>query len=154
MSAGRKGCYEEPVNVSSNRTILLVDDDDDFRLSFAELLRLEGRRVIEAPTGEAALVELERMRRRHEAGPDLIVLDLMMPRVSGLELLQRLRRAPRWAAVPVLVVTAVNDPMLPVRLDLPTAFKTGTDALLSAVRQQLDAPLPSATETNPVVAEV
>jgi CheY-like chemotaxis protein len=121
----------------ADSTILLVDDDDSFRASFGDVLRLDGARVIEAATGEAALAVLDRLARRGEAAPDLVVLDLMMPRVSGIEVLQRLRRS-RWGSVPVLVMTAVNDPLLPARLDLPTAFKADAPAvLLAAVRRRL-----------------
>src|SRR5215471_17590327 len=121
----------------SDSTILLVDDDDSFRASFGDVLRLDGARVIEAAGGELVLTVLDRLSKRGEAPPDLVVLDLMMPRVSGIEVLQRLRRS-RWGSVPVLVVTAVNDPMLSARLDLPTAFKTDAPAvLLAAVRRRL-----------------
>jgi len=49
-----------PETASESRTILLVDDDTDFRVSLAEALRMEGHQVIEAPTGEAALAILDR----------------------------------------------------------------------------------------------
>jgi CheY-like chemotaxis protein len=127
----------ESTRVLSSRTILLVDDDDDFRVAFADMLRLDGDRVIEAATGEAALVELDLLRRRRQPEPDLIVLDLMMPKMSGIEVLQRLHRSTRSAGVPVMIVTAVNDQMLRVRLDLPIAFKTDPEAVLGAVREQL-----------------
>jgi len=60
-----------------------------------------------------------------------------MPRMSGIEVLQRLRKSRRWESLPVLVVTALNDPMLPVRLDLPIAFKPDAQAVLDAIRVQL-----------------
>jgi len=49
-------------------------------------------------------------------------------------------RAARWASLPVLVVTGVNDSMLPVRLDVPIAFKPDAEAVLAAIRQQLATP--------------
>jgi len=57
--------------------------------------------------------------------------------MSGMEVLQRLRRSQRWASLRVLVITGVNDPMLPVRLDVPIAFKPDPEVLLGAIRQQL-----------------
>lgn len=122
---------------SSNRTVLLVDDDDDFRVAVAEALGDDAHQVIEARSGEAALSVLEHAARAREHGPDLIVLDLMMPRMGGIEFLQRLRKSPRWAQVAVLIVTAVNDPMLRVRLDVPIAFKSDTDAVLQMIRRYL-----------------
>jgi CheY-like chemotaxis protein len=118
-------------------TILLVDDDGDFRAAVAELLADEGYRVIEASSGQAALAAFDDLARSRGRGPDVLVLDLMMPGMSGIEVLQRLRKTPRWARLPVVVVTGVNDPMLPVRLDLPIAFKPDTETLLIAVRRQL-----------------
>jgi CheY-like chemotaxis protein len=118
-------------------TVLVVDDDDDFRTALAERLEAEGYQVVGAPTGEAALALFDDAAKGRAHAPDLMVLDLLMPRVSGIEVLQRLRKSRRWASVPVLIVTAVNDQMLPVRLDLPIAFKTDIQVVLDAVRQQL-----------------
>jgi len=118
-------------------TVLLADDDDDFRSVLAELLEAEGLRVLDVPSGEAALAYLEPVAKRRGRCPDLLVLDLMMPRLSGIEVLQRLRKSPRWARLPILIITAANDPMLRVRLDLPIAFKPDTDAVLEAVRRLL-----------------
>jgi DNA-binding response OmpR family regulator len=117
--------------------MLLVDDDDDFRFAFAESLRSDGWRVIVAASGKAALSILEQFAKRRQPNPDLLVLDLMMPAVNGIELLQRLRRNVRWSEVPVLIVTGINDTMLPVRLNLPVAFKTDVESLFSLVRQWL-----------------
>jgi CheY-like chemotaxis protein len=96
-----------------------------------------GDRVLDAQTGEAALSVLDDVVKRRRPLPDLLVLDLMMPRMGGIELLQRLRRSARWARLPVVVVTGVNDPMLSVRLDLPIAFKPDTGNILDAVRHRL-----------------
>jgi DNA-binding response OmpR family regulator len=115
--------------------VLVVDDDDDFRTALAETLEAEGYHVLGAATGEAALSLFDEAAKGRAQPPDLLVLDLLMPRVSGIEVLQRLRKSRRWASLPVLVVTAVNDQMLPVRLDLPIAFKTDIQAVLDAIQQ-------------------
>jgi len=118
--------------------VLLVDDDDEFRTAFVELLLSEEELdVVEAATGEAALAHLEAAGRGREQRLSLIVIDLMMPSISGLELLQRLRRHPRWRSIPVMVMTAVNDPMLPVRLDVPVAYKLDYDSVRTQVMRQL-----------------
>jgi CheY-like chemotaxis protein len=121
------------------QTVLLADDDDDFRCLLAELLTAEGFRVIDVPSGEQALAFLDRATKASGRWPDLLVLDLMMPKVSGIEVLQRLRRSARWPRLPILVVTGVNDPMLRVRLDLPIAFKPDADVIVEAVQRLLRA---------------
>jgi len=60
-----------------------------------------------------------------------------MPVMSGIEVLQRLRRSHRWAQLPVLIMTGVNDPMLPVMLNAPVVFKPDMDVLVNAVRQNI-----------------
>ena len=119
------------------RTVLLADDDEDFRSVLAELLAEEGIRVIDVGSGEAVLAVLDQATKPRGRTPDLLVLDLMMPRVSGLEVLQKLRKSARWAELPVLVVTGANDPMLRVRLDLPIAFKPDPEVVMEAVRRLL-----------------
>ncbi len=81
-------------------TILVVDDEEDIRSSVAELLSGVGYRVETASDGADAL---RRMRARR---PDLVLLDLMMPGMDGLELLQRQAKEPALATVPVVVATA------------------------------------------------
>jgi CheY-like chemotaxis protein len=119
------------------RTVLIADDDEDFRSAIAELLAEEGHKVIHVPDGEAALAVLDAATKGRVRSPDLLVLDLLMPKMGGIEVLQRLRKSSRWAGLPVLVVTGVNDPMLRVRLDLPLAFKPETEVVLEAARRAL-----------------
>jgi CheY-like chemotaxis protein len=118
-------------------TVLLVDDDDDFRAVLADSLEEDGCGVLDAGSGEAALALLDEAAKGRATPPDLLVLDLLMPRMSGIEVLQRLRKSRRWESLPVLVVPALNDPMLPFRLDLPIAFKPDAQAVLDAIRVQL-----------------
>jgi CheY-like chemotaxis protein len=119
------------------RTVLLADDDEDFRVALAEALEEEGYNVIPVRSGSAVLAVLDAAATDQVHPPDLLVLDLLMPHLSGIEVLQRLRKSKEWASLPVLVVTGVNDPMLPVRLDAPIAFKPDAQTVLAAVRQQL-----------------
>jgi CheY-like chemotaxis protein len=135
VDAARPESPEEVRGVG--RTVVLVDDDEDFRVMFGEALRQDGTRVIEAAGGTGAIAVLDRLARSREQDPTLLVLDLMMPVMSGIEVLQRLRRSPRWAQLPVLIMTAVNDPMLPVMLNTPVVFKPDVDVLLTAVRQNI-----------------
>jgi DNA-binding response OmpR family regulator len=81
-------------------TILLVDDEESVQKLLAYPLEREGYRVIQARSGEEAL---ERFSADH---PDLIVLDLMLPRVDGLEVCRRVRAV---SAVPIIMLTARDD---------------------------------------------
>jgi two-component system, cell cycle response regulator DivK len=80
--------------------ILLVDDDDDFRHIFRALLIRHGQVVYEAADGAVAL------RSARELMPDVIVLDLAMPGMSGLEVVTALKADPLTAPVPVVALTA------------------------------------------------
>ena len=85
-------------------SILLVDDDDVARHVVHRMLERAGHTVEEAADGEAALNALE-------AGllPDCVVLDLMMPRVGGVDVLRRMRNDARWQAIPVVLMTALDQ---------------------------------------------
>ena len=83
--------------------ILVVDDEYDIRDLIAEALALEGFDVSTASNGKDAL---EQARANP---PDLILLDLMMPVMSGWEFMEAQRRDPELASIPVLVVTASFD---------------------------------------------
>jgi len=96
--------------------VLVVEDDADIR----ELVRLhleqEGFEVVEAADGRRAL-DLVRTRR-----PALVILDLMLPEVPGLEVCRALRAAEETAAVPVLMLTARTD-----EIDRVLGFEMGAD---------------------------
>jgi CheY-like chemotaxis protein len=84
------------------KTILLVEDNDDIREAVGELLRDEGYDVLEAEHGAAALHHLENMKGQ----PCLVLLDMMMPIMSGPELLKILHDSHRLASLPVVVLSA------------------------------------------------
>ena len=83
--------------------ILVVDDDVWFRTPASMILRQGGHHVDTAASGEDALRLLESIH------PDLILLDLMMPGMGGLNFLRRLRADERFAAMPVVVLSAWAD---------------------------------------------
>jgi CheY-like chemotaxis protein len=86
---------------SSKRRVLVVDDDEAERAAVAKVLRTDGFDVVMAEDGEQALIALE-----HNAPPSLVVLDLMMPRVNGWQVLEAMERTERLADIPVIVLTA------------------------------------------------
>src|SRR5437867_1367079 len=81
--------------------ILVVDDEEDVGLLVAEVLESRGYSVITAATGLEALTAVKHYR------PDLVLMDIMMPRMSGLETLQRIREID--PQVGVIMLTAVDD---------------------------------------------
>jgi adenylate cyclase len=80
--------------------VLLVDDDDVVRRSVRAAVEPMGWEVTEAEDGKVAVEALTAAR------PDLIILDLMMPKMDGFELLEQLRTRPEWQDIPVVVITA------------------------------------------------
>jgi CheY-like chemotaxis protein len=86
--------------------ILLVDDESDFRTSLALLLDAYGHEVHAAESAVEAWDMLQRVK------PDVLITDLMMPRMSGLDLCRRVRDDPRWEALPVVMLSAAPAPAL------------------------------------------
>jgi CheY-like chemotaxis protein len=86
--------------VTPGQYILVVDDDDDFRETVAEVLTEAGYPVEQAENGEKAL---ERIR---EEQPGVVLLDLKMPVLDGWGVMERMRQDPRSAAVPILILSA------------------------------------------------
>ena len=93
------------VRAPGNGTVLVVDDDPALREVLSSLLADDGWRVTTAADGHAALEAVDRAR------PTAMVLDLMMPRCDGFEVLQKLRTRPETRDLPVIVITAreLND---------------------------------------------
>ncbi len=90
-------------DIARGSRILVVDDDPDIRVLARQALTQDGHSVIEAASGEEGLALIESW------GPDLLVLDLLMPGQGGLEVLKILRSRPATAALPVVVLTAMDD---------------------------------------------
>jgi CheY-like chemotaxis protein len=87
---------------NSAKTILVIDDNEDARDLLGGALRGDGYCVCEAENGRDALDQLEAMSQP----PSLLLLDMMMPVMSGPELLQALHEHPRLASVPVVILSA------------------------------------------------
>jgi DNA-binding response OmpR family regulator len=87
-------------STANAKTVLVVDDDHDIVDLVRFRLEHDGYRVLSAADGEAGLA-LARAER-----PDLCILDVMMPKLSGLEVLTQLRADPATAAIRVILLTA------------------------------------------------
>lgn len=103
--------------VGQSRSVLIVEDDADVREAVADLLEGEGYECLHAQNGIDALAVLSVQR------PDLLIADLLMPLMSGVDLLARLRKDPSCRDMPVIAMTAANDRMVGVKLDVPVLHK-------------------------------
>lgn len=91
--------------MSPERHILVIEDDADVRAALAEALGDAGLSVHLAVDGVNGLEQLRRGPR-----PSVIVLDLRMPRLGGLEFLHEMRADPRFEHIPVITMTAGTEP--------------------------------------------
>lgn len=113
--------WSEMGSYSKNRermtaSVLVVDDEPDISALVAYHLARESYRVRTAADGGEAIRAVETER------PDLVVLDLMLPGMSGIEVLRELRRRPETAEIPVILLTARRDEQ-----DRVEGFKVGAD---------------------------
>ena len=95
------------------KKIIIVEDEPDTAEMFAEMMRLSGYQVVKSYGSTAAMGLIIKEK------PDAVVLDVMMPDVSGLEVLQFMRRDPSLTNIPVIVVSAKS---------LPSDIRSGLDA--------------------------
>ena len=83
-----------------SKTILIADDEPNIVISLEYLLQREGYRVQVARDGQEALDTIA------SAAPDLVLLDVMLPRVSGFQVCQKIRENPAWNRMRVVMLTA------------------------------------------------
>jgi CheY-like chemotaxis protein len=110
--------FDETFN--GKKTVLLVEDEEPLRRVLRDLLEREGFTVVEAADGVQALDEVDR------SAPDILVLDLNLPRLDGYGVLSHLRARPSTARLPVIVLTAKGDEENEVRV-----FETGANDFLT-----------------------
>ena len=82
------------------RTILLIEDNFEIRENTAELLSLEGYKVLVAEDG------LKGVELAFQTSPDLILCDVMMPGLNGYEVCEKLKKDPATRSIPIIFVTA------------------------------------------------
>lgn len=107
----------------TQRTILVVEDDPSTRDFFCSLFRLQAYNVVEAHNGKEGIVAASRVH------PDLIVMDLAMPEMDGIETVRRIRQVPKLNGIPVFAVSAYGV----------SAVKA--DALAAGCREVFDKPV-------------
>ena len=108
-------------NIDNKLPLILAVDDNpqnlELILAYLEDLECE---TISAADG---IFALEIIKKRH---PDLVLLDVMMPKISGFEVCKKIKRDPQTADIPVIMVTALNE-----LGDIEKAIQSGTDDFLS-----------------------
>jgi DNA-binding response OmpR family regulator len=88
---------------SKNKTILLIEDSQSTRFVYREFLERHGCNVLEAENGQKGLQMID------EDLPDIVILDLILPDIHGLEVLKQIRLKEKTKDIPVLVLTNVKD---------------------------------------------
>lgn len=106
LEAGKLGVGSDPF---ARPKVLCVDDDQLLLSLFAAALESENYQALMATTGYAGI---EMAQKEH---PDLILLDVMMPGMSGFEVCRRLRANPDFKDTPIIIITAKHDPRLNVK---------------------------------------
>jgi len=96
-----EGCVMESAQTTDTARLLVVEDDEGARAALGDILDLEGYDVALSANGAEALEHL-----RSEPLPDLIILDLQMPVMNGWQFRREQNKNARFAAVPVIVITA------------------------------------------------
>jgi CheY-like chemotaxis protein len=122
--------------------VLIVDDNVDYRNTLADALTEEGWRTIGAGDGREALAILT------VEHPALMLVDLLMPTMSGLELFQQLRKRPALRGIPVVVITSAADALFNIKLDVPVVDKTNLEDVLRLAREHRG-PGPGPAGANP-----
>lgn len=95
-----------PTASSNTKRILIVDDHKDSRVIIAVTLARNGYEVIQAVDG------IEGLKKVESEEPDLIILDVMLPKMSGVELCKLLNAHPSYHSIPVFILTARTGPDL------------------------------------------
>lgn len=89
--------------MNNTKTILLVEDDDNLANVYETRFQAEGFKTVRVSNGEDAL------QTALQAKPDLVLLDVMMPKVSGFDVLDILRNTPQTADVKIIMLTALSQ---------------------------------------------
>lgn len=90
-----------------SKKIMVVDDEPDILTTVGQMLEMSGFDVIRANSGKECIKKLT----QSPANPDLIVLDIMMPEVSGWDVAAKIKENPRWNKIPIVFLTAKGDVM-------------------------------------------
>ncbi|WP_417530012.1 response regulator transcription factor [Marinobacter lipolyticus] len=103
-----------------SKTVLIADDEPNIVISLEFLLKQAGYRVVVAHDGQEALEAIQR------ESPDLVLLDVMLPRLSGFDVCQKIRENPDWRDMRVLMLTAKGR-----EVEVSKGLALGADAYIT-----------------------
>jgi CheY-like chemotaxis protein len=102
------------------KTVLIIEDEADAADLFAEMMRVSGFRVLKTSASAPAITMMIAEK------PDIVLLDIMMPDVSGLDILRQMRADPELTNIPVVVVSAKSMPA-----DIKNGMEAGASTYLT-----------------------
>ena len=105
---------------SPQKTVLIIEDEADAADLFAEMMRVSGFRVLKTSASAPAITLMT------EEKPDIVLLDIMMPDISGLDILRQMRADPELTNIPVVVVSAKSMPA-----DIKNGMEAGASTYLT-----------------------
>ncbi len=113
--------FEEFLFMTLNpQTVLIIEDEADAADLFAEMMRVSGFRVLKLTSSAPALALMAAEK------PDVVILDIMMPETSGLDILRQMRQTPDLAGIPVVIVSALSMPA-----DIKSGLEAGASTYLA-----------------------
>ena len=103
-----------------SKTVVVIEDEPDAAEMFGEMMRVSGFRVVKSYSSGPAIEIIQREK------PDIVILDVMMPDISGIEILQIMRARADMEKIPVIVVSAKSMPS-----DVKTGLEAGASVYLT-----------------------
>jgi CheY-like chemotaxis protein len=117
----------------ASNLVLVIEDDEDLALSLRDLIEEVGYHAAWAANGREALALLEKEK------PSLLLVDLFMPVMGGIEFLHILNGIPRLSGIPRIIMTAANDQMIGVKEDATVLYKPlDLEALVDLLKRHSD----------------
>jgi len=112
---------------AGKKTVIVVEDEQEAAEMFAEMMRVNGFQVLQATGSKLAMSMID------DCLPAVVILDIMMPDLSGLEVLRHIQQKPVLAGIPVIVVSAKSLPV-----DIKTGLEAGASIYLTKPVDYLD----------------
>jgi DNA-binding response OmpR family regulator len=104
----------------TQKNVLIIEDEKDAADLFGEMMRVSGFRVSKTSKSKTAITMMKKDK------PDIVLLDIMMPEISGIEILQQMRDDANLANIPVIVLSAKSMPS-----DIKNSMEAGASTYLT-----------------------